>query len=171
LLVHYDPLRLTYRQVTDWILPFLAQVEAGEEMQTRVVEIPTYYGGKYGPDLESLAKLHNLTPMEVIKLHSAAEYRVYMMGFTPGFPYLGGLDPALATPRLAAPRTLVPAGSVAIAGSQTGIYPVDSPGGWQIIGYTPLHLFDKKQDPPSFLSPGDRVRFIPISGKEADNVH
>jgi KipI family sensor histidine kinase inhibitor len=105
----------------------------------------------------------------VVELHSGVEYRVYMMGFTPGFPYLGGLNPGIATPRLASPRTCVPAGSVGIAGMQTGIYPVDSPGGWQIIGHTPLILFDKDRRPPFLLCPGDRVRFIPIvEGEIAD---
>jgi KipI family sensor histidine kinase inhibitor len=120
------------------------------------------YGGSRGPDLDSLAAIHGLTPRQVVEQHSAAEYRVYMMGFMAGFPYLGGLPPRLATPRLSNPRLRVPAGSVAIGGEQTGIYPQVSPGGWQIIGYTPFQLFDKTRDPPSLLGPGDRVRFIPV---------
>ena len=171
LLVHYDPLVLTYRQAADWIQTFSSRLEGVDEGEARLVEIPVIYGGEYGPDLEELAKLHNLDSQKVIDLHSSAEYRVYMMGFTPGFPYLGGLDPALATPRRSSPRTAVPAGSVGIAGMQSGIYPVESPGGWQIIGYTPLRLFDKDQNPPSLLSPGDRVRFVPVPVKEARSVY
>jgi inhibitor of KinA len=126
------------------------------------VEIPVRYGGEFGPDLEDVARRAGLSPERAIELHASANYLVHFLGFSPGFPYLGGLPPELATPRLAAPRKLVPAGSVAIGGSQAGIYPMDSPGGWRIVGRTPLRLFDADASPPALLAMGDRVRFVPI---------
>jgi KipI family sensor histidine kinase inhibitor len=128
----------------------------------RVIEIPVCYGGDCGPDLVEVARHARLTPAEVIARHTAADYRVAMLGFAPGFPYLLGLDPALCMPRRANPRTRVPRGAVAIGGAQTGIYPSELPGGWQLIGRTPLVLFDADRDPPSLLMPGDRVRFVAI---------
>jgi KipI family sensor histidine kinase inhibitor len=130
--------------------------------QERIVEIPVRYGGEYGPDLEDVARRAGLSPERAIELHASAGYLVHFLGFSPGVPYLGGLPPELATPRLAAPRKLVPAGSVAIGGSQAGIYPMDSPGGWRIVGRTPLRLFDADASPPALLAMGDRVRFVPI---------
>ena len=117
------------------------------------------YGGASGPDLEWVAAYHHLTIADVIRLHTERTYTVYMMGFTPGFPYMGKLDASLITPRLDSPRTLVHAGSVAIVGEQTGIYPIDSPGGWRLIGWTPLRLFDPSSDMPFLFTPGDEVRF------------
>jgi inhibitor of KinA len=163
LLLHYDPASLDYAAVRRWVEETAAQMGAAPVIEPRLVEIPTVYGGEFGPDLEALAKTHNISVENAIQLHSSALYTVYLMGFTPGFPYLGGLPEALATPRLASPRTRVPAGSVGIAGSQTGVYSIDSPGGWQIIGYTPLHLFLPGREPPALLAAGDQVRFIPIS--------
>lgn len=128
----------------------------------RTVEIPVCYDGKYGPDLDAVAKHARLSRDEVIAHHTETEYTVAMLGFAPGFPYLLGLDPALHVPRRADPRTRVPAGSVAIGGAQTGIYPKDLPGGWHLIGRTPLALFDPARDPPCLLAPGDRVRFRAI---------
>jgi KipI family sensor histidine kinase inhibitor len=128
----------------------------------RVVEIPIQYGGEHGPDLAEVARLTGLNEGEVIARHAGGDYRVAMLGFAPGFPYLLGLDPALHAPRRANPRTRVPAGSVAIGGAQTGIYPRELPGGWQIIGRTPLALFAAERDPPALLAPGQRVRFIRI---------
>lgn len=130
------------------------------------VEIPVCYGEEYGPDLEEVAALHNLLPQEVIALHSASLYHVYMIGFTPGFPYLGGLDPRLATPRKKTPRERVPAGSVGIADQQSGIYPIESPGGWQIIGRTPRRLFDLTRSPVFLIRAGQAVRFRPIARDE-----
>lgn len=132
----------------------------------REMEIPVCYGGDFGPDLKHVADYHKLTVEEVIARHTASEYLVYMIGFMPGFPYMGGLDPELATPRLTSPRSLVPQGSVGIAGQQTGLYPLASPGGWQLIGRTPLRLFDVNNNPPTMLRSGDRVRFRPISLKD-----
>lgn len=163
LLVHYDLLVWDYSAAAKKIENLLPDMD-GEWVKTgaRLVEIPVVYGGEEGPDLEEVAAMHGITATEVIRLHSGSEYLVYMIGFTPGFPYLGGLDERIATPRRASPRTLVPAGSVGIAGQQTGVYPLASPGGWQIIGRTLLNLFDPGREPPSLLAPGDRVRFVPV---------
>jgi len=128
----------------------------------RLVEIPVRYGGECGPDLEDVARHAGLPPERVVELHASASYLVCFLGFSPGFPYLDGLPPELATPRLPSPRKRVPAGSVAIGGSQAGVYPMDSPGGWRIIGRTPLALFDAQASPPALLAMGDRVRFVPI---------
>jgi inhibitor of KinA len=131
-----------------------------------MVEIPVCYGGAFGPDLAFVAQHAQLTPDEVVARHSAPNYLVHMIGFTPGFPYLGGLDERLATPRLASPRAQVPAGTVGIAGAQTGIYSVPTPGGWQLIGRTPLQLFNPAWDAPSLLRAGQHLRFVPISAAE-----
>ena len=129
----------------------------------RIVEIPVRYGNEFGPDLDDVARACSLSPVQVIARHAAAEYRVAMLGFAPGFPYLLGLDPGLAVPRLAQPRRRVEAGSVAIGGAQTGIYPRPGPGGWRVIGRTAAQLFDPLREPPSLLQPGDRVRFVPVT--------
>ena len=129
--------------------------------EPRQVEIPVVYGGSGGPDLAEVARAAELTSQQVVELHSSADYVVYFIGFQPGFPYLGGLDERLHTPRRAEPRLVVPGGSVGIGGSQTGIYPLAAPGGWQLIGHTPLSLFDPQQQPPTLLRPGDSVRFVP----------
>ncbi len=159
LLVHYDPLLLEGARALEALRTLAGQAAALELPAPRRVEVPVHYGGEYGPDLEFVARHTGLPAQEVVRLHAAGEYPVYFIGFTPGFPYLGGLDPRLATPRLETPRSRVPAGSVGIAGQQTGIYSVDSPGGWRLIGWTPLRLFDPLADPPALLSPGDVVRF------------
>lgn len=161
-LVSFNPLETD----TDSLATSIREV-AGAKVEEplpepRLVEVPVKYGGEAGPDLEEVAKLHGIPAAEVIALHSSAEYLVYFLGFSPGFPYLGGMPESLATPRLARPRRLVPAGSVAIGGSQTGIYPVASPGGWRIIGRTPLELFNPDRNPPVLLEMGDRLRFVPL---------
>lgn len=167
LLVHYDPLALTYSQLADWLRLRLDQADSASARTQRLIEIPTRYGGASGADLAAVAASHALTTAEVIRLHSGRDYLVYLMGFTPGFPYMGTLDEAIVTPRLETPRTLVPAGTVAIAGAQTGIYPLASPGGWNLIGWTPLKLFDPDSDSPFLFAPGDTVRFIAIEGRDA----
>lgn len=139
---------------------------ASRPTPARVIEIPVCYGGDFSPDLAAVASHARTTTDEVIARHTAGEYTVAMLGFAPGFPYLLGLDPALQMPRRATPRTRVPAGSVAIGGAQTGIYPSELPGGWQLIGRTPLVLFDPQREPPCLLAPGDRVRFRPIDATE-----
>jgi len=137
--------------------------EESEEQipESRRVEIPVVYGGSGGPDLQVVADGASMTPKQVVELHSSVDYVVYFIGFQPGFPYLGGLDERLHTPRRAEPRVIVPSGSVGIGGSQTGIYPLAAPGGWQLIGHTPVSLFDPLQHPPTLLRPGDSVRFVP----------
>ncbi|GAB2936049.1 5-oxoprolinase subunit PxpB [Hafnia psychrotolerans] len=131
------------------------------EPESRLIEIPVVYGGSGGPDLAFVAQHTGLSPRQVVDMHSGAEYIVYFLGFQPGFPYLGGMPEALATPRHAEPRLAVPAGSVGIGGGQTGIYPLITPGGWQVIGHTPLAMFDPQKSLPALLCPGDKVRFVP----------
>jgi KipI family sensor histidine kinase inhibitor len=161
LVVHYDPLVLTHAQVVEWLSTRLDSASETASRPTKTVEVLVQYGGEYGLDLEFVAEYHHLSPAEVMRLHSETEYTVYMMGFTPGFAYMGKLPAALVTPRLETPRTHVRAGTVAIAGEQTGIYPVASPGGWRLIGYTSLLPFDPLREPPFVFAPGDTVRFIP----------
>lgn len=132
--------------------------------------VPVCYGGSWGPDLDRVSRHAGLEPAEVVRRHSGGLYRVFMMGFTPGFPYLGGLDPALETPRLENPRGLVPAGSVGIAGRQAGIYPIESPGGWNIIGRTPLVLFDPGREPPFLVAAGMCLKFVPITAEEFEDI-
>lgn len=129
----------------------------------RLVEIPVVYGGEAGADLDDVAAHCGLGADEVVQRHTGAEYIVYFIGFQPGFAYLGGLDPRLETPRRAEPRIAVPAGSVGIGGAQTGVYPLATPGGWQLIGRTALALFDPQAEPPTLLAPGDRVRFVAVA--------
>lgn len=162
-LVHYDPLVLTFNEVLHWARDKTTQLDDSLNRTPRRIEVPVQYGGASGPDLEMVAASKGLSPTDVIRIHSEREYTVYMMGFTPGFPYMGALEERLIMPRLETPRTLVKAGTVAIAGSQTGIYPLDSPGGWHLIGWTPLKLFDPSSDSPFLFAPGDTVKFIPLS--------
>lgn len=167
LLIPYDPAQLSYSALSEWLHEKYEAVQPLPTAQARVVEIPVHYGGDDGPDLDFVAAHNGLTPAEVIARHTAPLYPVYFMGFAPGFPYLGGLDPRIAAPRLPSPRTRIPAGSVGIAGSQTGVYPLETPGGWRLIGRTPLPLFDPAHQPPFLLSPGDRVRFVAIKSDAA----
>ncbi len=162
LFVHYDPAQLTYAQASSFLENALSDAGAAPLPQSRCIEIPTIYGGAAGPDLEEVARQHLMTTAEVVRLHSGRTYRVYLIGFTPGFAYLGELDPALAIARRLTPRTHVPVGSVGLAGNQTGVYPSVSPGGWWLIGRTTLCLFDINHNPPALLQPGDRVIFVPV---------
>ena len=148
----------------------LRDLESATLPEARLVEIPVCYEGDLAPDLEEVARHASLTADEVIALHTGATCVVHMIGFTPGFPYLAGLDPRLATPRRAEPRTRVPAGSVGIGGQQTGVYPMATPGGWNIIGRTPLALFDPRRVPATLLGVGDRVRFVAISREQFDSL-
>lgn len=163
--IHYDPAMLSYETLQRTIGQIKINLsEDNQEATGRIVEIPVCYGGEYGPDLSFVAQHNGLTPEEVIKRHSEGEYLVYMLGFLPGFAYMGGMDASIACPRLESPRTKIPAGAVGIAGTQTGIYPLSSPGGWQLIGRTPLKMFAIHGDQTQFaLSAGDRVRFVPIT--------
>ncbi|SEN22711.1 5-oxoprolinase subunit PxpB [Lihuaxuella thermophila] len=161
--VFYDPLKISYSSVCSMLEQIVSELREPVNVQPRTVEIPVCYGGEFGPDLEFVAKHNGLTPEEVIDIHSNGEYLVYMIGFAPGFPYLGGMPERIAAPRRESPRLSIPAGTVGIAGTQTGVYPIATPGGWQLIGRTPLPLFRPDQNPPSLLQAGDLVRFRPIS--------
>jgi len=160
LLVHYDPLMLSFTQIKNLLREKINQTQETTSQKPRRVKIPTIYGGENGVDLEHVAQHLNLTIQDVIRIHSETTYTVYMMGFTPGYPYMGKLDDSIVMPRLETPRTHVSAGTVAIAGLQTGIYSVDSPGGWNLIGWTPLKLFNPNSDSPFLFAPGDEVKFV-----------
>ena len=165
--VHYAPAQAGVRERLLAALPASPETPAPVPLPTKaLVEIPVCYGDEFGPDLDDVAQRAQLGLREVVARHTAAEYRVAMLGFAPGFPYLLGLAGALHTPRRASPRTRVPAGSIAIGGAQTGIYPRELPGGWNLIGRTPLQLFDVGRDPPALLAPGMRVRFRAIDAHE-----
>jgi len=166
LLIIYHPMILPIKDLEkrcERIEEGLQQIPFPEPTLTR---IPVVYGGSYGPDLGGVATYHRISPEKVIQLHTSKPYLVYMIGFMPGYPYMGELPEELATPRLKTPRLLVPKGSVAIAQRQTGIYSMESPGGWQILGRTPVELFDPEKDLPALLQMGDLVQFYPISEKE-----
>ena len=176
LTVHYDPALVAgeesegspYERFVDTLEPLLAGSHTDELPPPRVVEIPVCYGGDLGPDLEDVARQHSLSVDDVVRIHADGDYLVYMVGFMPGFAYLGGLAPELVTPRRSSPRTAVPAGTVGIGGQQTGVYPLVSPGGWNLIGRTPLRIFDATRENASLLEAGDRVRFVPISRTDFD---
>lgn len=165
--VHYDPLALPYEKLLEHLDAMKIDANCVQESQKPVVKIPVCYGGEYGPDLSFVAAHNGLTPEAVIRRHSQGTYLVYMLGFLPGFAYMGGMDESIACPRLTSPRTKIPAGSVGIAGSQTGVYPLSSPGGWQLIGRTPVKMFAMEGETARFaLSAGDRVQFVPITEEE-----
>lgn len=163
LLVKFDALKLRHDELEAILRSYLNRLEDVRLPEPRQVEIPVCYGGDCGPDLGDVCAMHGMAPAKAIELHSSAKYVVYFLGFTPGFAYLGGLPEALVTPRLAAPRRRVPPGSVGMAGNQTGVYPFATPGGWRLIGRTPIRMFQPDRNDMSFLSIGDRVRFAPIS--------
>lgn len=169
LLVYFDPLTLERSQLGEVIERMIAAEtipDADQKQEVRVVHVPVCYGGEFGPDLEYVGQHNGLSQEEVIAIHSSKPYLVYMLGFTPGFPYLGGMAEKIATPRLEKPRAKIPQGSVGIAGAQTGLYPVESPGGWRLIGRTPLNPFVPNAANPFLFSAGDYLRFIPISPDE-----
>ena len=164
-LIIYDPGQTDLEDLKQAVLEHTDQASLTDDARSgQTVEIPVCYGGEHGPDIETVARTNGLSVKEVISIHTSCSYPIYMLGFAPGFPYLGGLDQRLHTPRLETPRSLVPAGSVGIANAQTGIYPLQSPGGWQLIGRTPLKLFAPDQDNPvPYYRPGDRLQFVSIS--------
>jgi inhibitor of KinA len=178
LTVHYDPLvlrdatgnRTAFDVLSVWLAEILSQEDDAVPEPMHLVEVPVCYGGEYGEDIEVICAAHDLTIEELIALHSAPTYFVGMLGFAPGFPYLGGMDARLITPRRATPRPRVARGSVAIGGEHTGIYPFELPGGWHIIGRTPLTLFDLAHDPPSLFAVGDQVRFVPTVPTDFDRI-
>ena len=163
LLVYYDPISLSFTDLQAHLREMEGRLAETPAQAPRVVELPTVYGGEDGPDLDFVAEHAGISAQEVVDVHSSADYLVYMMGFTPGFTYLGGLSERIITPRLETPRTKIPAGSVGIAEAQTGVYPMESPGGWRLIGRTPVPLFDPHREPPVLVEPGEYVRFVPIS--------
>jgi inhibitor of KinA len=178
--VFYDPLKVKeftvgqgavrdqscYQIVSDRLANIVAKLVDSVVNQPRVVKIPVCYGGDFGPDLTYVAEHNKVTVDDVIKIHASCQYLVYMIGFAPGFPYLGGMSERIATPRRSSPRSAIPAGSVGIAGTQTGVYPIATPGGWQLIGRTPVELFRPRENPPSLLQSGDMIQFCPISQQQ-----
>lgn len=165
LLVEFDPLAITFADVERVVRDAQSSGLAREQTEPRHIELPTMYGGCYGRDVPEIARLKGMTEEEVIRLHSSATFTVYMLGFSPGLPYMGGLPPQLELPRLSTPRERVPEGTVAIA-NQTVIYALTSPGGWWWVGRTPIKMFDPTKDPPTYLAAGDKVRFVPITEEE-----
>lgn len=169
LMVHYDPTRIAHRELKSRLQELLKGL-VGKPPRRRRWTIPVCYGGEHGPDLDDVARRTGLSAKQVIEAHSAAAYNVYMIGFLPGFPYMGGLPERLALPRHQKPRVKLARGSVAIAMAMTAIYPVESPGGWNLLGRTPMPLWDLRLDPPAVLAPGDEVRFKPISAAEFERL-
>ena len=165
LMIQYDPIRISTESLEMALLEIKNDPSEQVPLKKRIVNIPVLYQGEYAPDLAFVAEHNKLKTEEVIQIHSETEYLVYMIGFTPGFPYLGGLSERLTTPRMSTPKLKIEKGSVGIAETQTGIYPTSSPGGWRIIGRTPLMLFDSHNDPPSILSAGDYIRFYPMKNE------
>lgn len=166
LLILYDPLILSFNKLEEKIQQAVDQPKKIKKGNQRLIEIPTCYEDEYGADLNEVAEHTGLSVKEIIKIHSDTEYLVYMLGFTPGFSYLGGMDERIACPRKKIPRQDIPAGSVGIADKQTGIYPIESPGGWQLIGRTPLKLFDANAEENFLCQAGDKLKFVPISKSE-----
>jgi inhibitor of KinA len=173
--IFYDPLKVPftgssfhfpYDYVCNELQQRIAKLPISRSIEQEIIEIPICYGGELGPDLAFVANYNGLSIDEVIRIHSSGDYLVYMIGFSPGFPYLGGLSDKIAAPRRATPRLNIPARSVGIAGNQTGIYPIETPGGWQIIGRTPVNLFRPNHKIPSLLRAGDRIKFKAISLEE-----
>jgi len=170
LLINYDPRVISFYELKKR-LEHLVKLDAkAGKNRKKIYEIPVCYGGEYGPDMENIAKNAGLTEEEVIKIHSSRDYLIYMLGFLPGFCYLGGLDERIHTPRLANPRIKINAGSVGIGGSQTGIYPLDSPGGWQLMGMTPVKTYDPDREIPILVEAGDYIRFVPVDEAEYNRI-
>jgi inhibitor of KinA len=170
LMVIYEPMIIELGQLIDIVKSIEIKIDEMKLPQAKVIEIPTLYGGKYGPDIDFVASHNKISSDEVIKIHTSPEYLIYMIGFTPGLPYLGGMKDKIATPRLQNPRVKIPVGSVGIAGGQTGIYPIESPGGWQLIGRTPVKLYEPYRKEPILLNAGDYLKFVQIDENEYKNI-
>ncbi|MEA4823180.1 MAG: 5-oxoprolinase subunit PxpB [Clostridiaceae bacterium] len=171
LLITYHPAILPYKKLIRTLEPLIARASGTSAGKRRVIELPVCYGGQYGEDISDVAAHAGISIDEVVRRHSGTEYLIYMLGFLPGFAYLGGLDPTIVTPRLASPRTRIPAGSVGIGGEQTGVYPLDSPGGWRLIGMTPVKPYDPSRKEPILYQAGDYIRFVPIDEKTFLDIH
>ncbi len=170
LLINYNPMVISYDSIRRRLERILKMDVRGEEGRKRVFEIPVCYGGRFGPDLDNIAAHAGLTPEEVVDIHASRDYLIYMLGFLPGFCYLGGLDERIHTPRLSSPRLRIPSGSVGIGGSQTGIYPMDSPGGWQLMGMTPVRTYDPNRAEPILVHAGEYIRFVRIGEEEFEDI-
>ncbi len=170
LMIHYNPLETDFYKLVNILKKIEENLSNIKLPAPEVIEIPTLYGGDWGPDIENVARYNNITVEEVVEIHTSREYLIFMLGFTPGFPYLGGMDNRIAAPRLQTPRTRIPGGSVGIAGEQTGIYPVSSPGGWQLIGSTPIKLFDPLRENPILLKSGNYIKFKKINELEYEKI-
>lgn len=168
--VFYDPVRISGDAVISYLETIVNKLENSQTMEPRIVEIPVCYGGEFGPDLDFVARHNGIAAQDVIDIHTGGQYLVYMLGFAPGFPYLGGMSERIAAPRRQSPRPAIPAGTVGIAGMQTGMYPITTPGGWQLIGRTPVALFRPDDNPPTLLKSGDIIRFRSISLQEYQHV-
>ncbi len=171
ILLIYNPVKISYDEICKKLMDLENQMEEVRLSEPEIIYIPTLYGKEFGMDIGDVAEHNDLTVDEVIRIHSSEKYLIYMLGFTPGYPYLGGMSERIATPRLESPRERVLAGSVGIAGAQTGIYPIDSPGGWRIIGRTPLNLFDQEREPAVLLKAGQYLKFEPINEEEYDRIN
>ncbi len=163
LLVSYDMLQISYSKLSVMLSVLSRELEMNRAAHRRIVKIPCCYGARFGADLTDMERLTGLSREEIIELHSSVDYKIYMLGFLPGFVYLGGLDKRLEVPRLDTPRVRIGKGAVGIGGNQTGIYPMDSPGGWRLIGGTPVDLYDPEREDPVLLRAGEYIRFVPIS--------
>ncbi len=170
LMIHYDPAVIAYGELRVKLEELLTKMDDIVIPPSDVLEVPVLYGGEMGPDLPFVAENAGMTEDEVVKIHTSTEYLIYMLGFTPGFTYLGGMSDAIATPRLKQPRVKIPAGSVGIAGSQTGIYPIDSPGGWQLIGRTPVKMYDPDRETPILPQAGQYIKFYAVDQAEYDRI-
>ncbi len=166
LMVQYNPAQVVYKELIDLLKRLCENLNEDKLPKQKIIEVPVIYGQEFGPDIEFVASHNKISVNEVIQIHSSNDYLIYMLGFTPGFPYLGGMCEKIETPRLQTPRTKIPGGSVGIAGKQTGIYPIESPGGWQLIGRTPIKLYDPYREPPILLKAGDFIRFVSVGLEE-----
>lgn len=171
IIINYDSLKISFDDLKEIVEKNINLKNIDNEKKIKeIIEIPVLYGGEWGPDIQNISSHNKLTEKEVVDIHESEEYLIYMLGFTPGFPYLGGMSKEIATPRLQTPRVKIPAGSVGIAGEQTGIYPIASPGGWQLLGRSPLELFNPTKEKPFLLKSGEYIKFKSISKTEYEEI-